>query len=110
PEQLITPLLRDEPEPPRHQHPILIVRNESDCDPIQMHYVVLPPLSVRRLHINQPQPHPPVVINHPLPERPPPAARLSHRSSVGLPLILWRAKTRYKYDDLRLRRLQAIMI
>src|SRR6185312_6277535 len=78
PEQLIPPLLSDEPIPPRHQHSIVIIHDERDRDPIQVHHVVLPPLPVRRLNVHQPQPHPPIVIDHPLPKRPPTAALPCH--------------------------------
>ncbi len=82
-EQLIPPLLRDEPVPPQHQRPILIVHNERHRDPTQVHDVVIPPLPVGRPYVDQPQAHPPVVIDRLLTERLPSAALLRHLRSVG---------------------------
>ncbi len=53
--------------PPHQQHPILLIENDSDCGPIQMHNVMLEPLPAWDLHIGQPQPDPPVVIDQPFP-------------------------------------------
>jgi len=77
-EQLIPPLICDEPVSPQHQCPILIVHNERDRDAPQVHDVVIPPRTVGRPDVDQSQPYPPVVVDRLLAERLPPTALLCH--------------------------------
>lgn len=56
----------NEPVAPQHQHLVVIVEDGSDRDPLQPHHVVLEAAPVRRLDVDQRQPHPRVVIDGPL--------------------------------------------
>ena len=82
-EQLVTPLISREPISPQHQHPVTLIHDQSDGDPRQVDYVVLPPLTVRSLDVSKPQLHPLVVIDQSLTVRLPSSALLSHASSLG---------------------------
>jgi len=52
-EQLITPLLGREPVTPQRQRSILCIHDQGDSDPVEVHHVVVPAPSVRRLDVHQ---------------------------------------------------------
>jgi DNA-binding XRE family transcriptional regulator len=64
--QLPAPRVADEPVPPQHQHLVVIVEHGGDRDPLQAHDMVLEPAPIRRLDVDQRQPHPRVVVDGPL--------------------------------------------
>src|SRR5581483_7529013 len=66
--------------------------------PVQPHHVMPEPLPVRQLHVHLAQPHPRVVIDHPLAERLPPArpatSRISHTLTLMPPSVKSEPSTR----------------
>ncbi len=99
--QLPAPPVLHEPMPPQHQHPILIIDQHHHGGPMQPHHVMPEPLTARDLYVDLAQPHPRVVIDHPLAEGPPPArfvaCRVSHATTltpprpIGIPALRTRA-------------------
>ncbi|GAA4933795.1 hypothetical protein GCM10023334_041710 [Nonomuraea thailandensis] len=87
--KLPPPPIEHEPMPPHQQDTILLIQDDSDRGPIQVDHVMLEPLPAWDLHIRQPQPNPPIVIDQPLPVHDPArqlsvishSAKLSSRGS-----------------------------
>ena len=75
--KLPPPPVLHEPVTPQQQHPVLLVQQHHHRRPVQPHHVMPEPLPVRQLHIHLAQPHPRVVIDHPLAERLPPARTIT---------------------------------
>src|SRR4029077_17110206 len=71
--QLPPPPVLHEPVPPQQQHPVMPVHQHHHRCPVQPHHVMPEPPPIRQLHVHLAQPHPRVVIDHPLAERLPPA-------------------------------------
>jgi len=60
--QFPTPLVGGEAVPPHHQHPILVIEHDSQRHPLQPDHVMLGPLALRGLDIDQRQPDPGVLV------------------------------------------------
>jgi hypothetical protein len=81
---------------PQQQHPVPLVQQHHHCRPVQPHHVMPDPLPVRQLYVHLAEPHPRVVIDHPLAERLPPtrptARRITHTPTLTRPRhesLLW---------------------